>query len=136
MGIFNDIKLSWAGRDYTIPAKGVMGAIACIENVVTLVELQRCHETKSPPLSKLCMAYGTVLRYAGAQVNDEEVYAGLFGTAADQTTIMESLTVILAMMIPPEAIRSKEEDQPLGKSQPGGKRSSKKRSKRRSNASG
>ena len=132
MGVFDDIKLSWKGEEFTIPAKRVMGAIARIEDVITLVELQRFHASGAPPLSKLCMAYGAVLRYAGVRVDDDEVYAGLFGSAGHQSAIMEALTVILAMMIPPDAMRAVDEAPASGNSRAAAAPTSKKRSKRRS----
>lgn len=109
MGSFEDIRLEWAGADYTIRANRVLGAIARIEDVVTLNELQRFAVRGTAPMAKIAMAYGAVLRYAGATVSDDEVYAGMFGaggTSAD--AVVDSVSTLVAMMVPPNAIAAKE----------------------------
>lgn len=65
----------------------------------TLAELQRYSQKETAPVGKLAMAYGAVLRYAGARVDDDEVYSGLFTSGAPQQAIMQSITVLLAMMV-------------------------------------
>ena len=136
MSIFEDIKLAWDGRDYVIPSDRVMGAIARIEDVVTLGELQRYSEKQAAPLAKVAMAYGTVLRYAGANVTDDQVYAGIFSGEApnQQDSIVTSIYTLLAMMLPPEAMRSgsKDEDTPQGNAPTTAARSSRKATRRRS----
>ena len=74
MGAFDDVTLNWGGRDYTIPANRMMGAIARIEDVVTLVELNAYFGRDAVPLGKISMAFGAVLRYAGT--HDAEQNAG------------------------------------------------------------
>lgn len=140
MAIFDDIKLEWQGRERVIPARRVMGAIATIEDVVTLVELQRYGERGAMPMAKLAMAYAAVLRYAGAQAGDDEVYASLFGSDADeaQGRMLASIQTLMMMMVPPEAIRrslAAQESAP-GNSEPTAARSSSKRSKQRSAKAG
>jgi hypothetical protein len=131
MSVFQDIELGWNGKQFTIPANRVMGAIARIEEVVTLVELQRCNEANKAPIAKLCMAFGAVLRYAGCMVDDDEVYAGLFEDGKTGN-VMESLTVILAMMVPPETLASVQEQPKPGKPRKAAANSSRKRTRRRS----
>lgn len=60
MGAFDAITLAWAGSEYAIPANRVMGAIARIEDVVTLEELGRYGERGTMPIAKLAMAWGFV----------------------------------------------------------------------------
>ena len=74
MAIFQPITLTWAGRDFVVPADRVMGAIGVIEDVVTFPELVGSLQSSKPNMSKLARAYGAVLRYAGASVSDEEIY--------------------------------------------------------------
>lgn len=136
MSIFEDIKLTWDGKEYVIPSDRVMGAIARIEDVVTLGELQRYSEKQTAPLAKVAMAYGAVLRYAGANVTDDKVYAGLFGGDGQNQheSIVTSIYILLAMMVPPAAMRKdpSDKDNPQGNAPTTVARSSKKRSKRRS----
>jgi hypothetical protein len=97
--IFDDIVLKWGGVEYTIKSDEVMGAIARVEEIVTLQELASYVQTGKTPMSKLAMAFGSVLRYAGATVKDQEVYAGMFEQDGQNNAVM-SLSTLLSMMIP------------------------------------
>ncbi len=109
MGSFEDIRLQWAEKDYTIKANRVLGAIARIEDVLTLNELQRFGARKAAPMAKIAMAYGAVLRYAGASVTDDEVYAGMFGAAGTSAdAVVDSVSSLVAMMVPPQTKAAKE----------------------------
>jgi hypothetical protein len=125
MAIFEEITLTWAGADYTIEPNKVMGAIARIEEVITLKELGEYAQKGDAPMAKLAMAFAAVLRYAGARVSEEEVYAAMFSKEG-QTSAMASISTLLTMMIPPNAFKQTQS----GKAQAvptGGKNSSKKR---------
>lgn len=100
MNPFEDITIEWSGTPYVISANKVMGAISRIEEVVTLEELGRFHARGTAPLIKLCQAYGTVLRYAGAKVTDEEIYAGIF-TDQGKARVLASVSTLMMMMVPP-----------------------------------
>lgn len=100
MSIFDEIVLTWNGKEYKIPPGQVMGAIARIEDVLTLKELGGYAQRNDVPLAKVSQAYGVVLRYAGAHVKDEEVYAALFDGNTQQA-IIRSVETLLLMMIPP-----------------------------------
>lgn len=103
MSSFDDVVLHWAGLDYTVPAKKMMGAIARIEDHVTLPELQAYGERGAVPLSRLAAAFASVLRYAGAKVADEDVYAAMFEGEEQQEAMAVSVNVLLAMMVPKSA---------------------------------
>lgn len=127
MAIFEEVSLRWGGEEYKIEPTKVMGAIARVEEIITLKELGEYAQKGDAPMAKLAMAFGSVLRYAGARVSDEEVYSGMFGGEAQQTALM-SITVLLQMMIPPTALKrmtkGNEQAAPTG-----GKNSSKKPTK-------
>lgn len=126
--IFEDIKLSWKGQTVLIPARSVLGAIARIEEVITLNELSRHAQSASAPLARIAMAYGRVLRYAGVQVDDDEVYAGMFGGTESHELVAAAISSLLSMMISPEIRRRIDSGLPLQKpvlakgEQPPGKR--------------
>lgn len=103
MGIFEDVTLTWKGQDHTIEASRVMGAIAKVEEIITLRELFDYYQKSDAPMVKLSMAFASVLRYAGAKVKDEEVYAAMFNHE-DQNSVTNSISTLLAMMVPPSAI--------------------------------
>lgn len=104
MGIFEPIDLEWKGENVRIPADQVMRAIACIEDVLTIGEIYRMHETGKIALTKLAMAYGAVLRFGGLAVKDEEIYAGMFSEQS-AFKVMDALAIVLAMMIPADLKR-------------------------------
>ena len=110
MSIFQEIVLEWAGQEYKIAPDKVMGAIATIEDIVTLKEIGEYAQRGNPSISKIAMAYGAVLRYAGAKIRDDEVYAGMF-SGESSSSAMSSISNLLMMMIPPAAVKSQGKDQ-------------------------
>jgi hypothetical protein len=100
---FEDVTLKWAGVEYTIPADSMMRAIMLIEEWFTLEDLHM----KSVHLkrAKISAAFAAVLRYAGAKVTDEEVYAGMFKKGVANTTIA-AVTALSMMMVPADAIEA------------------------------
>lgn len=100
---FDDVVFEWAGKEYRIPANRVLGAIARVEDIITMPDLGDRAKRGTPPLSKVAQAYGAVLRYAGARVTDEEVYCDMF-THADVTgAVMTTINSLFYIMLPPAA---------------------------------
>lgn len=132
--VFEDIRLAWDGAEYVIPADRVLGAIARIEKHLTLKEL---HENAAGrdtlPLALISMAYGGVLRYAGAKVSDDQVYLGIFGAGgvAARDAVNAAVQGLLTMMIPPSAMVTAA-DRAAGKKKPAAAKSSRTRIGRRS----
>lgn len=105
MSIFKTITLTWAGKEYVIPPTQVLRAIAIVENEITLHELFQYQSRGTAPISKLSTAFANVLRYAGAKVTDDEVYAAMF--KGDQSlSASAAISALLFMMIPPDAGQS------------------------------
>jgi hypothetical protein len=123
MAIFQDVVLGWDGANYTIPAERVLGAIAEIEQVITLSEIAAYNERGTAPMAKLAQAFGAALRYAGAKVANDEVYAGLLRGGDSQGVAVKSVTALLQMMLPPASFAQKEA--PRGNGRGVGTRSSK-----------
>ena len=99
--IFEDVTITWSGKEYVVPANKVMGLVEVIEDIVTLEELYAAGVKRI----KLSRAFTAALRYAGAKdVTDEQVYSTLFGAEA-ATATAQAIGGILHMMIPPEHIR-------------------------------
>ena len=105
MGIFSDVRLEWGEASFTIPAERVLGAIAVVEDCVTLADLGA---RKSLPIGKISMAHGAVLRYAGAKVSDEEVYNAMFRDKGKRLhrAVSEAVFALQVLMIPPEHLRT------------------------------
>lgn len=100
MSIFKEVTLTWKGETFTIAPDHVLRAIAIVEERVTLHELMKFQQRGTAPLSTLSSAFASVLRYAGAKVTDEEVYAAMF--SGDQAiSVGQAISALLLMMVPP-----------------------------------
>lgn len=143
MGIFSNIDLEWGGEVYTIPSDQVMKAIAVLESHITVPEFLMIGAGRTMPVSRLCMAYGALLRYAGAKVADDEVYQAVFTGGDLQGQVLRSVNEIMTLIIPPAAREKLEAageesspDMPLGNSPATTAALSSKPTKRRSQAAG
>jgi hypothetical protein len=117
---FDDVKIEWKGRQYTIPSRNMMRAIALIEDHVTMPELQRYGERNTAPVSRLSSAFASVLRFAGAPgVRDEDVYDAMFSGGDDAAAVATSVQVLLAMMVPKSARDRMHEAASKGDPEPG-----------------
>lgn len=121
-GIFEEIKISWKGKDYSIPPDRVMGLIERIEDVCTMEDLQ----ADGVKRVRLAKAFQVILNYAGANPSEytlEKIYNDLF---KDQGNILNMVFSILKIMIPPEHLQPKGEAEPDKKKGSGsGKRKAK-----------
>lgn len=129
MSGFNPVEFVWAGSKYVIPAHKVLSAIARVEEVITLHELQRYGNKGSPPLARIAMAYGTVLRFAGCPVTDVQIYEAMFGAGdAKPEDVIESIVTLIAMMVPPAAAKqANQKAAPTGNASPTAVKNSRKR---------
>lgn len=114
MAIFEPVTLTWSGKDYVIPADGVLRCIAQVEDVITLGTLHTFISKGNLPLAKIAGAFGVALRAAGCRVTDDEVYSGMFTAkgAELQRRAFEAVAVLQQLMIPPEHLRADETKTP------------------------
>ena len=70
MSLFEPVTLTWKGQEYVVKPDQVMYLIAIVEDKITLRQLS----SGDVPFSRTAQAFGAALRYAGAKVNDDEVY--------------------------------------------------------------
>lgn len=98
------IKIAWEGKEYVIPDDRVMLAIAKVEEIVTLPELGDMLETGKVQFSRVAMAYGAILRYAGAQITDRDVHAGLFNRPGKPAETLATVSILLALLLPPDFV--------------------------------
>lgn len=125
MSIFQAVSVSWQGQTFTVPANRVLGAIASVEGVITLHELQAFAQRGTAPTALIAQAFGALLRYAGANCTDEEVYAGMF-TSGNTASVLESVMTLLRLMVPPVNFPAGSAE---GNASPAAGKRSKKRSK-------
>lgn len=111
--IFDPVTLTWKGADHEVAPDKIMGLIARIEEIVTLSEIHAAAQKGGMPLAKLAMAYGSALRYAGARVADDEVYASFFEAGSD--AIPAAISALLSMMVPPSRIAAPAQGTPAKK---------------------
>lgn len=98
MSLFEPIKLTWKGGNYEIPARNVLKAIAKVEEIITLQRLNV--EPQDVPIARLSMAYGVILRFAGAPAEDDEVYEAMVGGESRGGAAIEMVQALLLMMLP------------------------------------
>ena len=104
---FEPINLGrWRGREYVIPAAEVLPCIAQIEQVVSLTELGRMRVSGNLKLAQLARGLATAMRFAGAEVTDEELYSEMFRSDSDLSVrALLTLAAIESLMVPPEHLR-------------------------------
>ena len=68
-----NIKLTWNGKDYTIPEKKAFEVGDQIEDILTLSELAAM--ATRPKFHRLARCFGVMLRFAGCKVSDREVHS-------------------------------------------------------------
>lgn len=103
MSLFNEIGLSWGGKEYVVPPEKVMGLIEVIEDSITLEELGG--SAGGLKRASIAKAYAQALRYAGCKdVTQQDVYSYLFNPKSAMS-IQPIVTSLLMMMIPPEHLQ-------------------------------
>ncbi len=112
---FEDVTLSWAGADYTVPAAKLMMLVAKVEHHLSLnlatgehePPLQVLFRRGGVPATRLAFTLGAALRYAGAEVTDAEIYLSIQEDLANKSgeeKVRQShdiITSILAIISPP-----------------------------------
>jgi hypothetical protein len=108
--VFNPIELEWNGDKFVIPSDRVFGAIARVESVeiegagATIPELVRVSQRRGTvKTTVLAAAFGELLRYAGADVTNDEVLRGMF-VADTAISAQDALLTLMTLMIPPDAV--------------------------------
>jgi len=125
-----DVTFVWKEKEYRVEAREVLPLIAKVEEVLTLAEMYNAAQKETLPLAKLSMAFGVALRYAGANVKDDEVYSGMFNPD-DKMAAFVAMNTLLSIMVPPEHLQEKSDGEPKKKAAAsGGGSTSKKHSKR------
>jgi hypothetical protein len=107
--MFRDITLEWSGEKVTIPASRVMGAIAVVEQHLTLPEMAMMHQRYAsegipPAYTKLSPAYAALLTYAGLPTTPEQVYRGIF--QGESATVIDALSMLLILCTPADILEA------------------------------
>lgn len=140
MSQFDDVKIKWAGREYTVPSRRMMEAIARIEEHLTLADMAAAAEQRRMPMAKIAMAFASVLNMVkpeqAPQFESEDIYAKMM-TITDAVQVRDLLSSLLGMMVPRSTLLASAGATTEGNAPAAvASRSSKKRSKRQSAAAG
>lgn len=103
--VFEDVTLEYGGARYRISADQVFKAICAIEREITLIELFRMAAAGDAyKLAQVASGYATALRFAGAQVEDDEVYEAMFGDSdiPELQAIVRAVSGLIEIMTPPD----------------------------------
>lgn len=102
--MFEKITIEFKGETFVVPANGVFGLIAAIEEHITIQDL---HD--NPKNTAIAAAYAAAIRYAGGKATTSEVYCMLFDEGG-ALNIRTAITNLVMMMVPPSALQDAEED--------------------------
>ena len=101
MAVFESQSLEWKGKTYVIPSNRMLGAVAEIEEHITVNEMV-VSAFGRPSMVKISRAFGGLLRYAGCKVSDDEIYESIFDPQANHIErIQAALATLLMIMTPP-----------------------------------
>lgn len=96
--IYTDIDIEWAGKDYEV--KVDFEVIRKVEQKVNLAALSnRTAIDGAPCLTSLAVIYATLLRSAGVDVKDGDVYESMYGANDDSGMTQQELITASALII-------------------------------------
>ncbi len=99
--MFSDFKIAWSGGEKTIAANRVLMAIARVEQIITAPELMKYGTSGTMPMARLSQAYGELLRYAGFDVADDDIYTSMMGAGKSNAEVITTAVLgILLLMVP------------------------------------
>lgn len=107
---FSDVKITWKGADYTVPAERQLMLVAEVEDALRgnsgKSAVQLLLQRGGPGHARLAMAYGAALRYAGAAVTDDEIYLSIQNDMAQSKAdvvmaVQSAIVALIAIVSPP-----------------------------------
>src|SRR5690554_7449802 len=102
-GVFQTVELGWRGEQYDITPS--MAVLNRIEDKVSLSRLAHRLATGDPPLSQLATVIGVLLREAGADASDEEVYQELM--TGDSDAVKDMAGAVMMAVFPNSRLKPK-----------------------------
>lgn len=108
MSGYDDVTLSWGGRDYTVPASRVMLLVCKVEDVLAGDDGEDAISVllHKQPRARIARAFEVALTYAGADLAPGEIYLAVMQSLADRQAdharqVSEAVMTILALIAPP-----------------------------------
>jgi hypothetical protein len=111
MKVFQDFRIEWNGKEIVIPSHRMMGLVHTVETIIPPLKLSAMMgELAADPYSirpaLISQVLSAILRYAGENVTEEEVYNGLFGDAQKVYAVAVTIAAIIEG-ITPASVREK-----------------------------
>ncbi len=111
--IFEEVTLEWNGQTYTVTPTYRM--IQRIEQDVSIAGISQRLAEGNPPMSHIASVVGVLLRAAGAQVEDSDIYEKML-TELEPDQIRELAEVVVSAFVP----TSKNSNSPAKEPEAGG----------------
>lgn len=78
--MWRDLQLEWEGKSYLLRADEFFTVACDVEEIVDFKKLSEMQEC--PQFGKIAKCYGIMLRHAGADVSDRDIYRGIMSQIA------------------------------------------------------
>lgn len=107
---FEEVTLTWKGEQYVVPAERQLMLVAKIEDALETASGEPAIVTLTkaggPSQARLSSAFGAALRYAGADVSDEEIYLSIMADFAEQNAdvavkVQSAVLALISIIAPP-----------------------------------
>lgn len=117
---FEPVTVAWKGETYTVEPDRMLMLIAQVEDALSggsgKQAVQILTQSGGPNYSALSRAFGAALRYAGADVSDEEIYLSIMDDFADRKAdvavkVQQAIMALLAIIAPPIALALSGDDE-------------------------
>jgi hypothetical protein len=111
MRVFEDFRIEWNGKEVVVPSHRMMGLVHTVETIIPPLKLSAMMgELASDPSSirpaLISQVLSAILRYAGQNVSEEDVYNGLFGDAEKVYAVAVTIAAVIEG-ITPVSVREK-----------------------------
>ena len=117
MSVFRDVTITWRGKDYIVtPSIRMLRTIEMMG--ISLFSVATSISSGAPAFASLSSIAGVMLRSAGADVSDDDVYAEMQKslTSGNAQSIVEMMGVILVAFNPVEEDTGKADAQSASQS--------------------
>jgi len=117
MSVFRDVTITWRGKDYIVTPS--LRTLRTIEMMgISLFAVASSISTGAPAFGSLASIAGVLLRSAGANVSDDEIYAELQRalTSGNAQAVVDMMGVILVAFNPVEEDAGKADAQSVSQS--------------------
>lgn len=105
--MFDPIEIEHNGVTKTIKANEIMPLISQVERIISLPRLMESVQNGEPPMGAMSMAYGKILRHAGFNVRDDQVYSEMFTGEGAMKAASDAAQSLLMLMVPPNVLNDK-----------------------------